>query len=363
VVEAYASGRRANSCDVQVAGLTCPVRGYPRVRMRSRIRATRANGATGYGTARACCTSTPHAPATTEVRCRTAWCRTARRAVPRGPPLRSPAAGSVSSLRHASRSLSYRLHGTCSLSPLCTHKGTCVFGMCAGSWVDDTKHGQGLLLYENGDEYDGQWEDDAKRGIGTMRWPSTRQMYAGKIRLPRCVPHTYTHTRMHMRGVPHGRIHAHARASHVPIAERQPAPSCKSCKSCKSGTCVGDMGCVRVLRPLTRAPCRVRQASGMPTSPTAWACTCGWPRRRRACPPTRSCCSTTGAQSTYNSKQMKPKTYINHDNGQCSHEARAAAAAQPVQVLGRMRASAACRGAEEPVVTRGRGWAMGQPRE
>jgi len=35
-----------------------------------------------------------------------------------------------------------------------------------GDWVNNQKHGRGVLNYVNGDKYDGEWRHDQKLGNG-----------------------------------------------------------------------------------------------------------------------------------------------------------------------------------------------------
>lgn len=43
-----------------------------------------------------------------------------------------------------------------------------VFKQYKGQWLNDMKHGYGVLMCRNGNVYAGQWEENAKRGIGVM---------------------------------------------------------------------------------------------------------------------------------------------------------------------------------------------------
>ena len=39
-----------------------------------------------------------------------------------------------------------------------------------GNWVDDLRHGEGLLTTEEGTQYTGSWQEDKKHGEGHERW-------------------------------------------------------------------------------------------------------------------------------------------------------------------------------------------------
>ena len=42
-----------------------------------------------------------------------------------------------------------------------------------GSWENNTKHGQGIYAYINGDIYDGFWVEDQKHGRGVYKNKAT----------------------------------------------------------------------------------------------------------------------------------------------------------------------------------------------
>ena len=50
--------------------------------------------------------------------------------------------------------------------------------MYSGSWQDDNKHGQGVQIFENGDEYSGSWNDGKRNGEGNQTYRSG-DVYSG----------------------------------------------------------------------------------------------------------------------------------------------------------------------------------------
>eukprot|EP00736_Rhodelphis_marinus_P013819 Rmarinus@m.27852 len=50
----------------------------------------------------------------------------------------------------------------------------------SGEWVNDNRHGFGVLICPNGDRYEGMWRNDKKEGPGTYYYFDTRKRYDGE---------------------------------------------------------------------------------------------------------------------------------------------------------------------------------------
>eukprot|EP00735_Rhodelphis_limneticus_P001251 TRINITY_DN11834_c0_g1::TRINITY_DN11834_c0_g1_i1::g.16518::m.16518 TRINITY_DN11834_c0_g1::TRINITY_DN11834_c0_g1_i1::g.16518 ORF type:complete len:324 (+),score=18.06,sp/Q5PPV3/MORN3_XENLA/38.01/6e-33,MORN/PF02493.15/0.00026,MORN/PF02493.15/3.7e-05,MORN/PF02493.15/4.1e-06,MORN/PF02493.15/0.00043,MORN/PF02493.15/6e-08,MORN/PF02493.15/0.0053,MORN/PF02493.15/29,NVEALA/PF14055.1/0.16 TRINITY_DN11834_c0_g1_i1:82-972(+) len=52
----------------------------------------------------------------------------------------------------------------------------------SGEWLDDKRHGFGVLMCPNGDRYEGFWQNDKKEGEGKYYYYETRKVYFGEWR-------------------------------------------------------------------------------------------------------------------------------------------------------------------------------------
>ena len=54
-------------------------------------------------------------------------------------------------------------------------------GEYVGEWKDDKMHGQGTLVWTNGDKYVGEWKENKKNGQGTLIW-AVGDKYVGEFK-------------------------------------------------------------------------------------------------------------------------------------------------------------------------------------
>lgn len=50
----------------------------------------------------------------------------------------------------------------------------------SGGWKEDKRHGEGKMVYANGNVYEGVWAEDEKCGFGVMEWATLGQRYEGE---------------------------------------------------------------------------------------------------------------------------------------------------------------------------------------
>ena len=49
-----------------------------------------------------------------------------------------------------------------------------------GFWANDKKHGKGQMIYKNGDKYEGDWANDKREGKGCLTFAATKAQANGR---------------------------------------------------------------------------------------------------------------------------------------------------------------------------------------